>query len=118
MAQAPKPGESNPRVGLSGTLIESANDAPGRSPVPPEPVERSQTVLETDDDVRQALLSAQKRQRSGAAVGVGSAAPASPLIQQPAGRTAVAYRPTVRTHGRSTDRMRRREDKRRGHPHS
>jgi FHA domain len=96
MAQSPKPGQPNPAVERAGTLIEPGANMPPRSPGRPEPVERSGTVLETDDDIRQALLSGHKGRQPGPAVAVD---PATPIPVQPAaalGRSAVPFRPTAR----------------------
>jgi hypothetical protein len=55
---------------------------------PSDPPERSGTVLETDDDIRQALLSGLKGQRQNV--------PVEPKPSPGAGRPASPYRPTVR----------------------
>jgi hypothetical protein len=57
MAEPPRPGQPARPPERSGTLIEGTVNLNPRQPGRPEPVERSGTVLETDDEVRRALLS-------------------------------------------------------------
>src|SRR5206468_9234612 len=95
-------GQPNPPAGRAGTLIE-----PGVNPLPRQPagqphqaVERSSTVIETEEDVRQALLSGLKG-RPEVPVSLPAAAPAPPAQQQPApppiaARSASPFRPTAR----------------------
>ena len=59
-------------------------------------VERASTLIETDDDIRQAFLSGHKGRQPGQPVGVDPPAPVPPAPQAPATRTAVPFRPTVR----------------------
>jgi hypothetical protein len=56
----------------------------------PQPIERSGTVLETDEDIRQALLSGHKGRRPA------PPPTADPVPASPPARTAVPYRPTIR----------------------
>jgi hypothetical protein len=62
----------------------------------PQPVERSGTVIETDDDIRQAFLSGQKGRQPGPPVAIDPVPPIPPAPQPPAARAAVPFRPTVR----------------------
>jgi hypothetical protein len=93
MSQPPIPDPPNPPPERSGTLIEL-----GAGPVGGQPVERVGTVLETDEDIRQALLSAHKMRQPGPPV-AGDPSPARPArAPQPAdARSAVPFRPTART---------------------
>jgi len=72
MSQPPKPGQPNPQVERSGTLIE------------------------TEDDVRQALLSGRKGRQPGPPVAVEPPAPIPAPPSPAAARSAVPFRPTVR----------------------
>ena len=58
-------------------------------------VERSGTLIETDDDIRQALLSGHKGRQHGRSVAVEPAAPI-PAPLPGAARSAVPFRPTAR----------------------
>jgi FHA domain len=74
MSQPPEPGQPNPQVERSGTLIE------------------------TDDDIRQALLSGHKGPAAGPPV-VDAVGPSAPISAPPlpgAVRSAVPFRPTAR----------------------
>jgi hypothetical protein len=97
MPQSPKPGQPNPPVEHSGTLVEPGANLSPRQPGRPQPVERSGTLIETEDDVRQALLPGQKGRQPGPAVAA-ELSPAPPVGSpiQPIARPAVAFRPTVR----------------------
>ncbi len=75
MPQTPKPGPPIPPTERQSTLIER----PGGPPV-----ERTETVLETDEDVRQALMA-----------GVAAPKP-TPATAKETGRAALPFRPTVR----------------------
>ena len=75
MPQPPKPGQPNPQVERSGTLIEPGANLSARQPAGQQPVERSGTLIETDDDIRQALLSGHKGRQPGPAVAVEPSAP-------------------------------------------
>jgi hypothetical protein len=66
---------------------------PLRPGQPKTPVERSGTVIETDEDIRQAVLSGHKRRPPAPAAVEPSPAPAP---QSAAARSAVPFRPTVR----------------------
>ncbi len=59
-------------------------------------MERSGTLLETDDDIRQALLSGHRGRQLGPPVAVDPAAPMPASTPAAAARSAVPYRPTVR----------------------
>jgi hypothetical protein len=96
MPQPTKPVPPIPPAGRSGTLIEQGAHVPGGQPATHQSVERSGTVLETDDDIRHAILSTHKVRQPGQAVAVERPAPISPPPQQPAARAAVSFRPTVR----------------------
>ena len=96
MSQPQKPGQPNPAVERSGTMIEPAASFSARQPAGHQPIERSGTVLETDDDIRQALLSGHKGRQPGPAVAVDPPAPIPAPPPPAAVRTAVPYRPTVR----------------------
>lgn len=92
MAQPPKPGHPDPPPERSRTLIEGSV---GPVAPRPSPVERSRTVLETDEDLRQALLSRLANRGQGPlAVSVPEPNPAVPPA---AGRSAaLPFRPTAR----------------------
>jgi hypothetical protein len=92
-----KPGQPIPPADLSATLIEPsvADPAPAR-PIP-QPVERLGTVLDTDEDIRQALLSAHKMRQPGPPASVERApAPAVRAAEPSVARAAVPFRPTAR----------------------
>ena len=72
MSQPPEPGQPNPQVERSGTLIE------------------------TDDEIRQALLSGHKGRQPGPPVAVEPSAPIPAPPLPGAARSAVPFRPTVR----------------------
>jgi len=96
MSQPPKPGQPNPPVECSGTLTEPGANLSARQLAGQQPVERSGTLIETEDDVRQALLSGHKGRQPGPAVAV---EPPTPIPAPPspgATRSAVPFRPTVR----------------------
>ena len=102
MSQPPRPGQPNPNFDRAGTLIE------------------------TEQEVIQAFL-ASARGLSPVPASPAPAAPshpapppmpaAAPPPQPVAARTASPFRPTVRPPVPSADRLRRRQDRRRGHPH-
>jgi hypothetical protein len=94
MPPVPKPGQPNPHVERSGTLIEPGANLSGRQPGHPQPIERFGTLIETEDDVRQALQSGQKERPLGPAVPP-ELSPA-PAAAPSAARPAVPFRPTVR----------------------
>jgi hypothetical protein len=77
-------------------MIESGASFSARQPAGHQPIERSGTMLETDDDIRQALLSGHKGRQPGPAVAVDPPAPIPAPPQPPPARTAVPFRPTVR----------------------
>ena len=91
-----RPGQPNSPPERSGTLVEPGANFPSPQPGRPQPVERSGTLIETDDDIRQAFLSGQKGRQPGQLVAVDPPAPVPAAPQQPAARTAVPFRPTVR----------------------
>ena len=96
MSQPPGPGQPNPPVDRSETLNEPRANLSARQPGGPQPVERSGTVIETDDDIRQAFLSGQKGRQPGPPIAVEPPA-RMPAAPQPApARAAVPFRPTVR----------------------
>jgi hypothetical protein len=69
-------------------------ERPGQPSLPPE---RSGTLIETDDEIRQALLTGHKGRPPGPPAAVEpSPAPAPPAPAQPAARSAVPFRPTAR----------------------
>jgi FHA domain len=97
MAQPPKPGQPNPPVERSETLIEAGANIPPRPPGKPEPEERAGTVLETEDDIRRALSAGHKQRQPAPPLAIDpslSPAPSSPTSA--AARPAVPFRPTVR----------------------
>src|SRR5271170_3053914 len=67
---------------------------PTQSGQPKAPVERSGTLIETEDDVRQALQSGQKGHPS--VPSIPSELSPAPVPAQSAARPAVPFRPTVR----------------------
>jgi hypothetical protein len=77
-------------------MIEPGASFSARQPAGHQPIERSGTILETDDDIRQAVLSGHKGRQPGPAVGVDPPAPIPAPPQPPPARTAVPFRPTVR----------------------
>ena len=118
MPQPTKPVPPIPPAERSGTLIEQGAHVPGRQPATQQSVERSGTVLETDDDIRHAILSTHKGRQPAQAVAVEPPAPIPSAPQQPAaqrGRRLPADRTPA---SRCADRMRRRQDQRRGHSYS
>ena len=96
MPKPPQPGEPNRPPERAGTLIEPGANFPIQQPGGPQPVERSGTVIETDDDIRQAFLSGHKGRQPGQPVAVDPPAPVPAPPQPPPARTAVPFRPTVR----------------------
>ncbi len=72
MSESRKPGEPAVRA---GTLIEPVGQPAVAQPGRPQPVERSGTVIETDEDIRQAFLSGQKGRQPGQPVVVDPPAP-------------------------------------------
>ena len=83
MAESNRSGQPNPFPERSGTLIEG-----------PATGEHSGTIIETDDDIRQALLSGLKGPPQSTPAQQ-APPPVSPA-PQPTGRLATPYRPTVR----------------------
>jgi len=77
-------------------LIEPGAHLPARQPTGQQPVERSGTVIETDDDIRQAFLSGHKGHPPGPPVAVDPPAPIPAPPPPPQARSAVPFRPTVR----------------------
>jgi len=77
-------------------LIEPGAHLPTRQPAGQQPVERSGTVLETDDEIRQAFLSGHKGRQPGPPVAVDPPAPIPGPPPPAAARSAVPFRPTVR----------------------
>jgi hypothetical protein len=96
MSQPQKPGQPNPPVERSGTLIEPGAGFAPRQPAGQQPIERSGTLIETDDDIRQASLSAQKGRPPGPPVAVDPPAQIPPAPQAAAVRSAIPFRPTAR----------------------
>src|SRR4051794_29484953 len=82
MPEPLKPSQPNPPVERSATMIEP----PLRRPPNPPPEERWGTIVETDEDVRQALLSSLKSQAPGAPVGLPPSAPAPAEMARANGR--------------------------------
>ncbi len=78
MPESPKPGQQNPPVERSGTLVEPDSNLSPRQAGRPQPVERSGTLIETEDDVRQALLPGQKGRQPRPAVAA-ELSPAPPV---------------------------------------
>jgi pSer/pThr/pTyr-binding forkhead associated (FHA) protein len=107
MSQPLRPGQPSPAPERSGALIEPAANPLLRQPAgyPHQPVERSGTLIESEEDVRPALLSGLKG-RPPIPTSLPEAAPAppaaGPLPQPPAapqpvtGRLATPFRPTAR----------------------
>ena len=89
-------GQPNAAPERSGTLIEPGANLSAPQPGRPQPVERSGTLIETDDDIRQAFLSGHKGRQPGPPVAVDPPAPIPPAPQPAAARSAVPFRPTVR----------------------
>ena len=96
MSNIQKPGQPKAPPERTGTLIEPGVSVPVQQPGGPQPVERSGTVIETDDDIRQAFLSGHKGRQPGQPVAVDPPAPIPAPPQPPPARTAVSFRPTVR----------------------
>ncbi len=70
---------------------------PPRPAQPNPPVERSGTLIETDDDIRQAFLSGHKGRQPGPPVAVEPPVPIPAPPPPGAARSAVPFRPTVRS---------------------
>ncbi len=96
MPQPPKPGHPDPPVEHSRTQIEPGANLSARQPAGQQPIERSGTVLETDDDIRHALLSGHKGRQPGPSVAVEPPEQVSPAPATPKARSAVPFRPTIR----------------------
>jgi hypothetical protein len=94
MSQPPRPGQPNFPQEHSGTLIEPGANLSARQPGQPQPVERFGTLIETEDDVRQALQSGHKGRPSGPPIR--SELSPAPAQAPSAARPAVPFRPTVR----------------------
>jgi hypothetical protein len=77
-------------------LIDPDAKLSARQPSGQQPVERSGTVLETDEDIRQALLSGHKGRRPGPAVAVEPSVPVPAAPSPGVARAAVPFRPTAR----------------------
>jgi hypothetical protein len=77
-------------------LIEPGANLSARQPGDQQPVERSGTLIETDDQIRQALRSGHKGGKSGPPLAVEPPAPALEAPQPRALRSAVPFRPTAR----------------------
>jgi pSer/pThr/pTyr-binding forkhead associated (FHA) protein len=82
-------------VGRSGTLIENEANSPGRQPARFQPVERSGTLIETDEEVRQAI-SGLKGPGQGQAQSPPAAASSAAAPVASKGSSANLFRPTVR----------------------
>jgi hypothetical protein len=80
---------TTPPADRPASLIEPGIAGAEQSPQRPQPVERLGTVLETDEDIRQAILAAQKLRQPDSA-----SAPRPP--EPAAARAAVPFRPTAR----------------------
>jgi hypothetical protein len=91
MVQPPNAGQSNPSRERSRTLIEPGGNISDR-----QLVERSGTLIETEEDVRQALLSGLKWRQAGPAVAGEPRAPMPAPVSPQAARSALPFRPTVR----------------------
>src|SRR4051794_31575511 len=90
MVLPPRPASPNPFPERSSTLIEDAANLPGRSPPGHLAVDRSVTVIEAEEDVRQGLAGLRNPpQGAAAASGIASVSAAR---SQPAN----LFRPTVR----------------------
>jgi FHA domain len=96
MAQPPRPGQPDLPIERSGTLIEPTANLSPRQPGRPQPTERFGTLIETEDDVRQALQSGQKGRQPVPAPAVPSDLSPAPVPSPSASRPAVPFRPTVR----------------------
>jgi hypothetical protein len=96
MSQPQKPGQANPTVERSGTMIEPDPHFAARQPAGQQPIERSGTLIETDEDIRQAFLSGQKGRQPGPPVAADPPAPIPRAPAPPTGRPAVPFRPTAR----------------------
>jgi len=94
MSQPHKPGQPNPPPERSGTLLEPGANMSARQPGQPQPVDRSGTLIETEDDVRQVLQSGHKGRPPVPAVSAELSPAPAPF--QSAARPAVPFRPTVR----------------------
>jgi pSer/pThr/pTyr-binding forkhead associated (FHA) protein len=92
MAQQPRPGQPNPPAERFGTLIENPANLPGRQPPRFQLPERSGTLIETDEEVRDALLSSLKGQPQSPPAAAGPVAPSRPNLAS----VAAIFRPTVR----------------------
>jgi hypothetical protein len=82
MTHSPEPGQQNPLPERSGTLIEPGANFSAPQPGRPQPVERSGTLIETDDDIRQAFLSGYQGRQRGQPIAV------DPPCSDPAGAAA------------------------------
>jgi FHA domain len=96
MSQTPRPRPPGPTDQRSGTLIEPVSQTSGRVPTARQPVEHTGTVLETDDEIRHALLATHKGRQAGPAVSIEPPEQAPPAPVQSLQRAAVAFRPTSR----------------------
>ncbi len=70
MSRPYRPDQPNPPPERSGTLIEPGANLSARQPGRPQPVERFGTLIETEDDIRQALQSGHKGRPPGPAIAV------------------------------------------------
>ena len=65
ISQPRKPGQPNRTVQRSGTLIEPGANLATRQPGRPQAIEGFGTLIQTEEDVRQALLSGHTGRHSG-----------------------------------------------------
>ncbi len=97
MPQPQKPIEPNPMIPHSGTLIEPIVNAPTRQPGRPDPVERSGTLIETDEEIRRAIDSVRKTAKPSSPIPPDLSPPPGPAPGgMPSARPAIPFRPTVR----------------------
>lgn len=99
MPHPPKPGQPTIPPERTGAFAEPGGGAPSPQSGRPLPVERAETVLETDEEIRQALLSAHKVRQPGPVVSVETAPAATPTVTAAhpvEARSALPFRPTAR----------------------
>jgi FHA domain len=97
MSQSPESGRPSPPPQRHATLVEPGAEDSVQQPGRPQPEERLGTVLDTDEDIRQALLSAHRRRQPGPPTSVEPApAPAVREAEPSVARAAVPFRPTAR----------------------
>jgi hypothetical protein len=88
MSQSTRRGQPNPHPERSGTLIDPGASFPVPRPGRPQPIERSGTLIETDDDIRQELRSGLKGRQPGHPVAVD---PTAPLPARPPAAVGSAF---------------------------